>query len=126
MVEPSPSGARSQRRILVVEDEAMVAMLLEDMLADIGLETIGPVGRLSEAVDAARTGAFEAAILDVNLAGQETYPVADVLIERGIPFVFATGYGVGGLRDAYRDRPVLQKPFQQSDLEDRITALGLS
>ena len=117
MVEPEPAESNSQRRILLVEDEAMVA--------DIGLGTIGPIARLDEAVETARTAAFDCAILDVNLAGRETYPVADALIERGIPFMFATGYGVGGLRDGYRDHPVLQKPFQQSDLEDRMAAFGL-
>lgn len=113
----------SQRRVLLVEDEMMVAMLVEDMLSDFGCEVIGPAARLEEAVRLASEGRIDVAILDVNLNGQETYPVADVLAGRGVPFVFATGYGAGSLRDGYRDRPTLQKPFQQRDL---VRALALA
>lgn len=114
-------GRLHRRRVLLVEDEMMVAMLLEDMLSDFGCEVIGPAGRVDEALSLARNGAIDVAILDVNLAGQETYPVADVLAAAGIPFVFATGYGAGGLRDGYKHRPTLQKPFQQRDLIRALT-----
>jgi CheY-like chemotaxis protein len=110
------------RRVLLVEDEAMVAMLVEDMLSDFGCEVVGPLARVEEAVAAAGQGGVDIAILDVNLAGKETYPVADALAEKGIPFVFATGYGAGGLRDGYKDRPTLQKPFQQSELVKALAA----
>lgn len=112
------------RRVLLVEDEMMVAMLVEDMLSDFGCEIVGPVGRIEEALAAAETGGVDVAILDVNLNGKETYPVADALAAKGIPFVFATGYGAAGLRDGYKEHPTLQKPFQQRELA-RVLASAL-
>ena len=109
-------------RVLVVEDEMLVAMLLEDLLAELGYEVVGPAKRLDTAVAMAEAEPLGAAVLDVNLAGQNTYPVADVLRRRGIPFVFATGYGARALADAYRDVPTLQKPFQIQDLERTLKA----
>jgi CheY-like chemotaxis protein len=119
MPENSPASS-SRRRVLLVEDEAMIAMLVEDMLEDLGHELVTVASRLDEALAAAKTGAIDVAILDLNLAGVLTYPVADALAERGIPFVFATGYGSSGLKDAYADRPALQKPFVQQVLGDAI------
>jgi CheY-like chemotaxis protein len=104
------------RKILVVEDEMMVAMLIEDMLGDLGCETVGPVGRLEEALSMAEQCSVDAAVLDVNLNGRETYPVAEALQRRGIPFIFATGYGAAGLSQRFRDAPTLQKPFQEREL----------
>lgn len=104
-------------RILVVEDEAIVAMLLEDMLAELGYEVVGPVTRLERALDLARGAAIDAAVLDVNLNGRDTYAVADALSARAIPFVFATGYGARELAERFRGTPVTQKPFQRDDLE---------
>jgi CheY-like chemotaxis protein len=115
----------SGRRVLLVEDEMMVAMLVEDMLSDFGCHVLGPASRLEEALRLADAGEIDVAILDVNLNGQETYPVADALAAKGVPFVFATGYGAGSLREAYRGRPTLQKPFQQRDLI-RTLALALT
>lgn len=115
----------SGRRVLLVEDEMMVAMLVEDMLSDFGCHVLGPAARLEEALRLADAGEIDVAILDVNLNGQETYPVADALAAKGVPFVFATGYGAGSLREAYRGRPTLQKPFQQRDLVRTLAvALG--
>lgn len=104
------------RRIFVVEDEMMIAMLIEDMLGELGCETVGPSARIEDALALARESAIDAAVLDVNLNGRETYPVADVLAQRGIPFIFATGYGAGGLTERFREVPTLQKPFQERDL----------
>jgi CheY-like chemotaxis protein len=101
----------------------MVAMLVEDMLSDFGCEVIGPAARVEEALKLVGEAKIDVAILDVNLNGHETYPVADALVALGVPFVFATGYGAGSLRDGYRDRPTLQKPFQQHDL---VRALALA
>ena len=98
----------------------MIAMLVEDMLEDLGHELVTVASRLDEALAAAKTGAIDVAILDLNLGGVLTYPVVDALAERGIPFVFATGYGSSGLKDAYADRPALQKPFVQQVLGDAI------
>jgi CheY-like chemotaxis protein len=108
------------RRILLVEDEAMIAMLVEDMLEDLGHELVRVANRLEDAVAAAGTEAIDLAILDLNLGGVLTYPAADALAERGIPFIFATGYGSGGLKDGYADRPTLQKPFNTEALGQAI------
>lgn len=104
------------KRILIIEDEAMVAMLLEDMITDLGHTTSGVATSLAEAEALlARGPAPDAAILDVNLSGVMSYPVADLLSERGIPFLFSTGYGRQEPMGRYRS-PVLQKPFSLSDL----------
>ena len=103
-------------RVLVVEDEMMVSMLIEDMLSDMGCTVVGPASRLDEAMELAQAGGIDCAVLDVNLGGQPIFPVADLLRERGCPFAFATGYGDAGLRDADRGTPVLQKPFREGDL----------
>ncbi len=107
-------------RILVVEDEMLVAMNIEDMLLDLGHEVAGLASRLEPALSLAREGSFDLAMLDVNLAGEASFPVADALRERGIPFLFATGYGAQGIAEEYRSAPVLQKPFRARDLEDAL------
>ena len=103
-------------RVLVVEDEMMVSMLIEDMLTDLGCTVIGPASRLDEAIDLAKAAEIDCAVLDVNLGGQPIFPLADLLRERGRPFAFATGYGDAGLRDVDKGTPVLQKPFREGDL----------
>ena len=107
-------------RVLVVEDEAAISLLLEDMLLDFGCEVIGPAARLAAALDTVNREQVDLAILDVNVAGEPIYPVADALVQRSVPFVFSTGYGSAGIKDAYRDRPVLQKPFAQHDLKQKL------
>jgi len=116
----SSNGDLNGLRILVVEDEAAISLLLEDMLLDFGCEVIGPAARLSAALDAVAREQVDLAILDVNVAGEPIYPVAEALAQRSIPFVFSTGYGSAGIRDAFRDRPVLQKPFAQHDLKQKL------
>jgi CheY-like chemotaxis protein len=111
--QPLPPG----KRILVVEDELMIRMLLEDMLGELGYTVAAEAARIDEALEAARTVDFDVAILDVNLNGEPISPVADALVARGTPFVFATGYGERGLPEPYRDRPTLKKPFQLDGLE---------
>jgi DNA-binding response OmpR family regulator len=115
-------GAPSGQRVLVVEDEVLVAMLLEDMLTELGHEAV-LCSRLEEALDAARGGAFHAAILDVNLDGQTSFPVAEALLDRGVPFAFATGYGDGSVEAQFGEAPVLQKPFRESELERVVEVL---
>lgn len=110
------SGDLSGLRVLVVEDEAAISLLLEDMLLDLGCEVVGPAGRLAVAKVMAEEENLDLAILDVNVAGEPIYPVVDALAKRGVPFVFSTGYGSAGIDEPYRNRPVLQKPFGQSDL----------
>jgi CheY-like chemotaxis protein len=111
-------------RILVVEDEMLVAMNIEDMLLELGHEVAGLASRLGPALALARESRFDAAMLDVNLAGEPSFPVADLLIERGLPFLFATGYGRQGIEARYRDYPLLQKPFRTADLEQALAALN--
>lgn len=109
-------------RVLVVEDETLVAMLLEDMLGDLGCEVAATASRVAQAVEIARDAAqaFDVAILDVNVAGEPISPVAQVLSERGVPLVFATGYGESGVPEPFRGRPTLQKPFGMIDVEARL------
>src|SRR6516225_9386613 len=112
--------ATPARRILVVEDELMIRMLLEDMLGELGYTVAAEAGRLDEALAAAKNAEIDVAILDVNLNGQPILPVADALAARGTPFVFATGYGERGLPEPYRDRPTLKKPFQLEGLKQML------
>jgi len=104
-------------RVLVVEDEALVGMLLDDMLQDIGCESVQLASRFDEAMRAAEQDEFGLAVLDVNLDGVSSLPIADRLIELGIPLIFATGYGKSGLDSRYANIPTLQKPFFFADLE---------
>src|ERR1041384_1630791 len=113
----------SQKRVLVVEDEYLIRMLLEDMLADLGYGVAAAVGTGAAPRTLAAAVAFTAAILDVNLDGQEIFPVADILAKRSLPFVFVTGYGERSLPDRYRDRPALQKPFQAEQLSAPLATL---
>jgi CheY-like chemotaxis protein len=115
------------KRVLVVEDELMIRMLLEGMLTDLGHTVAAEAGGIDEAVAIAKKGAFDVAVLDVNLNGQPVTPVVEILVERGVPFVFASGYGQRGVPEAYRTIPTLQKPFQADALADAIeTAMSLA
>ena len=110
-------------RVLIVEDEMMVSMLIEDMLSDLGCIVVGPAARLDEAIELVNAGGIDCAVLDVNLGGQPIFPLADLLREKGRPFAFATGYGDAGLREVDRGSPVLQKPFREGDLARVLTEL---
>jgi len=115
------------RRILVVEDEMMIAMLVEDMLSELGCSVVGPAHALDTALDLAQTEVgLDAALLDVNLGGQPVFAVADALRAKGVPAIFSTGYGDAGLREVDRGSPVLQKPFRAGDLARALSqALGV-
>jgi CheY-like chemotaxis protein len=102
----------TSRRVLVVEDELMIRMLLEGMLADLGHILAGEAGSVEEALKLVAQTDFDVALLDVNLNGQPITPVAEALVARGLPFVFASGYGQRGVPEPYRANPTLQKPFQ--------------
>ncbi len=105
-------------RVLLIEDEALVAMLVEDMLGDQGCSVVATGARLEEALLHAKDVnlQFDVALVDLNLAGESTFAVASALAERNIPFAFSTGYGVNGLPPEWRDRPTLQKPFTSEDM----------
>jgi CheY-like chemotaxis protein len=113
-------------RVLVVEDEAIVAMLIEDELLEAGAEVVGPASSVGEALQgieaALGDGGLNAAVLDINLAGEAVTPVADRLATLGVPFLFVTGYDKGCKRGGHVAAPMLHKPF---DPEDLITALGM-
>jgi CheY-like chemotaxis protein len=110
-------AATAAKRVLVVEDELMIRMLLEDMLGELGYTVAAEAAHLDEALEATRSADFDLAILDVNLDGQPISAVVDALVARGTPFVFATGYGERGLPEPYRGRPTLKKPFQIDGLK---------
>ena len=125
LTNPPRSSSLRGVRILVVEDEMLVSMLLEDMLSEFGCKVVGPATHLAKAVDLATVEVIDAAILDVNVGGKEVYPAAKKLAERGIPFAFVTGYGAGAVNEHYRERPTLQKPFHVAQLE-KILGLMLN
>jgi DNA-binding response OmpR family regulator len=110
------------KTILLVEDEPMIAFALEDMVIDLGYEVVGPAFRLSEALALAAEARFDAAILDVNLNDEPSYPVADLLVTRGIPFLFATGYAEGGL-GWKGSAPIIAKPYSRGQLSRALKSL---
>jgi CheY-like chemotaxis protein len=116
---PQAEGAR---RVLLVEHDGLVAMLVEEMLDELGYTFAGNPGRVAEALAAVGAGDFDVAVLDVNLAGERVFPVADALINSGRPFAFATGYGAADIPDAYRGWPVAAKPFRLDDLDAALRA----
>jgi CheY-like chemotaxis protein len=118
----SEKNSVAGKRVLVVEDELMIRLLLQDMLADLGHTVAGEAGRIEEALALAKEGEFDVAILDVNLNGQLISPVVEILVERGLPFVFATGYGQRGVPEPFRKTPTLLKPFQLDALAQAIEA----
>ncbi|MGH9808812.1 MAG: response regulator [Terriglobia bacterium] len=123
-----PASEQSSRsvqrlRVLLVEDESLIGLLLEDMLVDLGHFVVGPVAHLEKAVEMARREAIDVAVLDININGEESYPIADALAARDIPFVFSSGYGKAGLPAPYRGHPTLQKPFHQDDLEKLLAKM---
>jgi len=111
----------SNRKVLVVEDEMMIAMLIEDMLDEFGCKLVGPATNVPRALELIGKESIAVAVLDLNLDGKDTYAIADALQRKNVPFIFATGYGSTGLRQEYGNRPVLPKPFQARDLEAALT-----
>lgn len=108
------------RHVLIVEDQVLIAMDLEDALTALGHGVFGNVTRLDKAMHLAREADIDFAILDIDLAGEPSFPVAAILRERAIPFIFTSGYGDSGLVDGYRDDPTLSKPFAPHELERAI------
>ncbi len=111
------------RRILVVEDEPLVAMLIEDLLEAEGCVVIGPAPRVADALRLAATERLDGALLDVSLDGETAYPVADALKASGVPFAFVTGRGAGGLIEAHRGSPLILKPFDPQSFGGDVAAV---
>src|SRR5215469_1027637 len=114
--EADMSAEKSAKpRVLIVEDEVIVALFLEDVLDEFGYQVAGVITQLDEAMG--REPDYDLAVLDVHINGRHVFDFADMLAGRGIPFVFATGYGERGIPERHRCSPVLQKPFQPDDLK---------
>jgi DNA-binding response OmpR family regulator len=116
-------GGAAGYRILVVEDEMLIAMDIATALEELGCEVIGPASTLETALQLARDTALDAAILDVTIRGGKSYPVAYELLGQDIPFVLASGYGNWAIPEALRDCPRLTKPFTTAELEERVRFL---
>lgn len=119
---PDPENPLLGKRVLIVEDEPRVTMMLELLLEDMGCEVAGIATRLDDAIGKAKALDFDVALLDLNLDGESSYPALEAIAARGIPFVFATGYGADRLPEALRDRPTLQKPYRMHDLGQALQA----
>ena len=116
MEQPNVSGLR----VLVVEDEALVAMALEDTLEEFGCQVVGVASRINTAKTAIGACDFDCAILDINVHGEPIYPVAATLDEQRVPFVFLTGYDTKEIMQTFRDRPVLHKPLEPWALREAL------
>jgi CheY-like chemotaxis protein len=103
-----------------VEDEPLVAMMLENIIEDMGASVVGPAASVAEALQLIEAGRFNGALLDVNLRGQRVDAVADALAAKGIPFVFTTGHDIEGIPPAFRHRPMLSKPFRDADITEAL------
>jgi len=110
-------------RVLLVEDEVLVAMMLEEILEEFGCEVVGPISRIEAAKAAIEHNGFDCALLDINLRGQPVYPVAELLTEHAVPFGFVTGYGKSGVAEKFANCPVLHKPFSSRELAEVLTHL---
>jgi DNA-binding response OmpR family regulator len=115
-------GCERARRVLIVEDEMLIALMLQDMLQEAGHHVEGVAGSLQTGLDLAMAAKADLAILDINLNGEDAYPIAEILKTRRIPFVFSTGYGSSMVRPEYDGVPTLVKPYQQNLLVAAIRA----
>jgi len=118
--ERIPMHDPRQPRVLIVDDETMVSMLIEDMVADFGGHVVGPAASFEQAMTWALEADLDLAILDVNLGGQAVYPIADVLRYRDIPFIFTTGYDSSVIPHPYRGQRVLSKPFSHQSFWETV------
>ena len=107
--------------MLLVEDEALVAMMIQECLTECGHSVIGPISRAADALQAAKESDYDAAILDINLGDGMAYPVADIVAARGVPFVFVTGYEADTIDDRFSDVPILQKPIERQMLQAAVS-----
>lgn len=121
-VAEKPRRGLSGLRVFVVEDEVLIGMMLEDMLSDLGCQVIGPSINMDEALRTVQDPTIELAILDLNLNGVSSLPVADVLQARRVPIIFSTGYGVAdNISEPYKSFPTLAKPYDIADLKSVLS-----
>jgi len=114
-------SALSGLRAFVVEDETLVAIFLEDLLEELGCTVVGSAGQVPRALCLIEALQPDIAVIDINLAGEEAYPIASALCRQRIPFIFATGYGDGRVHPDWRHCPVIQKPYHKTDLQRAMT-----
>ena len=120
MVDGVDRGVLRGKRVLIVEDEALITMLFEDILEDLGCRVVGPAMNVRQALEMARAAEIDVAVLDLNLNGESSLPVAEILRERGVPLVFSSGYGSHGLPPEWQERPTLPKPFTADEVADTL------
>ena len=123
MPEQSDAAPLAGRRILVVEDSPVVAPFAVDVLEDLGCEVLGPAPNLAAARELAESGGFDAALMDVRIRGDRSFPICDMLDAKGIPFVFTSGYADWQLPDKWQERPRLQKPYTIDQVREALEAL---
>ncbi|UIK08861.1 response regulator [Neorhizobium galegae] len=111
------------QRLLIVEDEMMLLMLLEDILTDLGCRSVSIAATVKQALALIDSQPFDVAILDVNLNGEKSFPIAEALAARHVPYIFATGYGIDAFPENYRDRPLLPKPYSFADVGNSLARL---
>ena len=111
----------SGRSILIIEDEMLILMMIEDMLADLGCESVSVASKIGQAITLIDGQVFDAAMVDLNLSGVESYPIADALMARDVPYFFSTGSSVANIRHGYREQDVLKKPFTFDQLSDMLS-----
>lgn len=109
--------------MLLVEDETLVAMMLEEIIEELGCEVVGPISRIDAATSLIEQNGLDCALLDINLRGKAVYPVAELLTRRAVPFGFVTGYGKGEVSPKFSACPILHKPFNSRDLAAVLTRL---
>src|SRR6185503_20915281 len=111
----------SGRSILIIEDEMLILMMIEDMLADLGCKSVSVASKIGPAITLIDGQVFDAAMVDLNLSGVESYPIADALVARDVPYFFSTGSSVANIKDGYRDQDVLKKPFTFEQLGNMLS-----
>lgn len=123
MVDGVGHGVLRGKKVLIVEDEALIAMLFEDILEDTACQIVGPAMNVRQAMELAGTAEIDVAVLDVNLNGESSFPVAALLRSRGVPLIFSSGYGSQGLPPEWQDRPTLPKPFTSDEVVGALERL---
>ena len=111
----------SSRRVLIVEDEILILMMIEDMLTDLGCKSIAIASKIDQAITLIDGQVFDTAMVDLNLNGMESYPIADALAAHDVPYFFSTGNSATNVKDGYRDQDVLKKPFTFEQLSNMLS-----